>query len=92
MTEFTYNVEKHIATLGKSESGNITTELNLISYNGATAKIDIRKWDRTKDKMLKGVTLTNGEAYKLKKALEDLFAFEIEETTVEELLSEYAND
>ena len=28
-----------------SENGNITTELNLISYNDYKPKLDLRKWE-----------------------------------------------
>ena len=76
MTGFTYEIKAHIATLSRSESGNITTEVNLISYNDDDPKLDIRKWDVSKGKMLKGIALTNGEAYKLKKVLEDYFTVE----------------
>lgn len=66
---FSYEVKKHIATLSQSENGNFTTEVNIISYNGASPKVDIRKWDRRSDKMLKGITLTDDEARQLKEAL-----------------------
>ena len=57
--DFSYTLEKHIATLSESDNGDFTTELNIISYNGASPKIDIRKWDRRTDKMLK--VSTNSE-------------------------------
>lgn len=86
---FTYEIKAHIATLSKSESGNITTEVNLISYNGDNPKLDIRKWDRRTDKMLKGIALTNGEVYKLQKALEKYFTVEDDGiTTLAEMLGE----
>ena len=37
-------------------------ELNLISWNGATPKYDIRDWAPAHEKMGKGVTLSHDEA------------------------------
>lgn len=43
----------------------------LVSYNGSTAKYDLRSWRRTdgEEKLLKGLTLTDEEARALKEAL-----------------------
>ena len=68
-SEFSYEVTEHIATLSENSTGNYTLELNRISYNGAAPKLDLRKWDREKGKMLKGITLTDEEAAALKEAL-----------------------
>ena len=68
-SEFSYEVTEHIATLSENSTGNYTLELNRISYNGAAPKLDLRKWDREKRKMLKGITLTDEEAAALKEAL-----------------------
>lgn len=59
--EFTYEIIRPVATV--SEGGSLVMELNLISYNGAEPKYDLRKW-RTVDggkKMQKGITLTPEE-------------------------------
>lgn len=61
---FKYEVVKNIGVL--KTSGNTTTEINLISYNGAEPKYDIRKWDRVNDKMYKGITLSKEEVKILK--------------------------
>lgn len=66
---FDYEIKEEIAVL--SENNGFTVELNLISYRGATPKLDLRKWDRNKDKMQKGITLTTDEAIALKEALEN---------------------
>ena len=44
-------------------------ELNKISWNGAETKYDIRDWAPEREKMGKGVTLTEEEAAKLKELL-----------------------
>jgi len=68
---FDYEIEERIAVLSESEDGRYTTEVNMISYNGAPAKLDIRKWNRADDRMGKGVTLTEEEAAALVMALAD---------------------
>jgi len=60
---FTYNVEKKIGVI--SEHSGTSKELNLISFNGAPARYDLRTWKRAPGetpKMYKGITLTEEEA------------------------------
>lgn len=66
---FNYEIKEQIAVL--SQSGDVTKELNLVSYNGSPAKYDLRSWKRAdgQEKLLKGVTLTEEEALLLKEAL-----------------------
>lgn len=69
MTEIKYEIEEQIAVL--SDRGNgWRKELNRISWNGKEAKLDIREWNEDHTKMRKGVTLTDAEARRLKRALE----------------------
>ena len=44
-------------------------ELNMVSWNGGASKYDIRDWAPGREKMGKGVTLTEDEAKKLKELL-----------------------
>jgi hypothetical protein len=74
MGEFSYELKEKIAVLSEGKSG-WTKEINLVSYNGAEAKVDIRTWQTTEEgerKMSKGITLTNEEATKLRDALNKL--------------------
>lgn len=69
-----FNIEQNIATL--SDKDNITKEFNLIQYKDLKHTIlDIRKWDNNNNdkKMLKGITLTDDEARKLKDALNEYY-------------------
>lgn len=69
-TDFRYEIRKTIAVLG--EYGEETKEVNYISYNGATPKVDIRKWTRQPDgskRMGKGITLSLKETQTLYEAL-----------------------
>lgn len=61
-----------IAVLAESDSG-YTKEINLISWNGAKPKYDIRSWSPGREKCGKGITLTEDEAKKLLSALQNEF-------------------
>ena len=67
-TEFTYEVKQALGNLNE----NGTVRLNVASWNGREAKIDIRNFWKDKEtgemKPGKGISLTNDEA----KALVDL--------------------
>lgn len=63
-----YEIVKEIGVLSESAKG-WRKELNLISWNGAEPKYDIREWAPEHEKMGKGVTLTAEEANKLKELL-----------------------
>ena len=58
--EFKYEITEHIGDISESSSG-WKKELNLISWNGANPKYDIRDWAPEHEKMGKGVTLTEDE-------------------------------
>ncbi|MEC5423835.1 PC4/YdbC family ssDNA-binding protein [Virgibacillus sp. C22-A2] len=68
MAELKYEIVETIAVLSESPKG-WTKELNLISWNGREAKYDIRDWAPNKEKMGKGVTLTEEDITSLKAAL-----------------------
>lgn len=57
-TGFFYEIEEELGVL--ETSGKTETKVCMISYNGAEAKYDIRKWDMKGEepKMLKGTTLS----------------------------------
>lgn len=71
MTGITMEVVKRIAVLSDPEAG-YKKELNLVSWNGAEPKIDLRTWS-PEGIALKGLTLTEDEAKELCKALNDMF-------------------
>ena len=69
-TDKIFTIVENIATL--SNKDNISKEFNLIKYKDLKNNIlDIRKWDNNNNdkQMLKGITLTDDEARKLKDAL-----------------------
>lgn len=61
-----------IAVLSESDSG-YTKEINLVSWNGAKPKYDIRSWSPGREKCGKGITLTEDEAKNLFLALKNQF-------------------
>lgn len=65
----TCEIVKPIAVLSESERG-FTKEINLISWNGADPKYDIRNWHPGREKSGKGITLSRSELQNLVKALE----------------------
>lgn len=63
-SEIKFDIKQHLGVL--SASNRVwKKELNLVSWNGGNAKLDLRDWDETHEKMGKGVTLTPEEAEKL---------------------------
>ena len=73
MKEFNYRIIKRFATISESSDGRFALELNRISYNESPPKMDLRRWDRKKGMMLKGLTLTEMEAKGIMSALEHIF-------------------
>lgn len=69
MKDIQYEIVKEIAVLSTGDSG-YTKEINLISWNGAEPKYDIRSFSPNREKCGKGVTLTEAEAGKLLAALQ----------------------
>ena len=73
MAEINYEIVEAMGALSESAKG-WTKELNLISWNGAAAKYDIRDWSPNHEKMSKGITLTREEAETLYKLLGEVLA------------------
>ncbi len=69
MAEFNYEITQELGILSASQSG-WTRELNLISWNGAEPKFDIRDWSPNHEKMGKGISHSADEVEKLKAILE----------------------
>jgi len=72
MSDIKYVIEKEIGVISESPKG-WTKELNKISWNGGVAKYDLRDWAPNREKMGKGITLTEEEVQKLKSLLNQEF-------------------
>ena len=70
-SQFKFEIIQNIAVLSTEKSG-WTKELNLVSYNDAPPKYDIRTWDPKHEKMGKGITLTKEELTQLESVLREL--------------------
>ncbi len=68
MSEIKFEIQEELGTLSESAKG-WTKEVNLISWNGAAPKYDIRDWAPNHEKMGKGITLTAEESEALFKIL-----------------------
>lgn len=68
MAVLKYEIVEHIGVLSESSKG-WTKELNVISWNGKEPKYDLRDWAPNKEKMGKGITLTQAELEVLKSLL-----------------------
>lgn len=68
MDELKFQIIRSIGELSVSNKGWMK-EVNIVSWNERPAKVDIREWDPSHEKMKKGVTLTKEEAMKLKELL-----------------------
>ena len=67
--EITYDIIQEIGVISVVRGG-CTRELNLISWNGAKPKYDLRDWAPNHEKIGKGIALSAEEIEKLKSILE----------------------
>jgi len=71
MADFKYDIVENLGVLSENTKG-WTKELNLISWNGAKPKYDLRDWGPDHEKMGKGITLSNEEFEALKELINNL--------------------
>lgn len=64
MADFKYEITQELGVLSESKSG-WKRELNLVSWNGAAPKFDIRDWSPNHERMGKGISLNADEVEKL---------------------------
>lgn len=71
MADFKYEIVNEIGVLSENTKG-WRKESNLVSWNGADPKYDLRDWAPNHEKMGKGITLTEEELRELKDIIKDL--------------------
>ena len=71
MADIKYEITEEIAVISENAKG-WRKELNLVSWNDAEPKYDIRDWSPDHEKMGKGITLTKEEAKQLYIALSQI--------------------
>lgn len=79
MSEIKFDIIRNIGIISEGNKG-WRRELNIISWNGRKAKLDIRDWDETHIKMGKGITLSKLELKQLKDILNEI---DIDELDIE---------
>ena len=68
MADIKYEIVEELGVISESTKG-WKKELNLISWNGAAPKYDLRDWSPEHEKMGKGITLNSDEGQELYKLL-----------------------
>ena len=58
--EISFEITGHIGVIKARENG-WREEINIVSWNGGTPKVDIRDWSPDHERMSKGITLTKDE-------------------------------
>ena len=71
MADFEFDIVEEIGVLSESRRG-WTRELNLVSWNGADPKYDIRDWSPDHERMGKGISLSVDEFNALKEILANM--------------------
>lgn len=70
MADIKYEIKEELGAILESAKG-WKKELNMVSWNGAAAKFDIRDWAPEHEKMGKGITLSQEEAEALYELLSE---------------------
>ncbi len=71
MPEIKWDIKKNLGVIGEG-SGGWKKEVNIVSWNERSPKIDIRPWDSEHKKMGKGITLSREEIKALKEIINSL--------------------
>lgn len=72
MPDIKYEIVQELGRISEENSRGWRKELNLISWNGAAPKYDLRDWAPDHERMAKGVTLTYDELMVLKAILSEI--------------------
>lgn len=67
--EVTFDIVERIAVLSKNE--NWSKEFNIVSWNGASPKYDLRSWSEDHQKMTRGITIAPEEMETIVNAYRD---------------------
>ena len=76
--EITFDIVKNIGVLTENKTG-WRREINIVSWNGAKPKLDIRDWGPEHQKVGRGLSLNAEEVAILKELIADYDPYEIEE-------------
>lgn len=71
--DFRFEITEHIAVIGTNPATLWTKELNVVKWNDARPKLDIREWDPEHEHCGRGITMNEAEGKELVKALCERF-------------------
>lgn len=71
---FNFKIVKRIAVIGRGIRGG-SKEVNMVSWNGGEAKLDIRYWDEDHKNPGNGISIRADELVSLKAALDKVEPF-----------------
>ncbi len=71
MADVKFEIKEELGVVAEGSKG-WTKEINLVSWNGAAPKYDIRDWAPDHEKMGKGITLTADEIKSLYEILKKI--------------------
>ena len=77
MAEFKYEILNELGVFSTAKNG-WTKEINIISWNGAEGKIDIRTWSPDHSRLGKGISLSKEEFLALKDLMNELSADDLD--------------
>ena len=86
MAELEYKIVEHLGVI--EERNNLSTEINRVAWGKFPPKLDIRKWDKSKEKPvpLKGISISDDAAILLTEILvKNGF---LEDNEIEDILKE----
>lgn len=77
----TWDIKEHLGVIystirGRREGDGWTKEVNIVSWNGGIAKVDIRDWSEDHERCGRGITLTKEEAKEVMEILQRYFGEE----------------
>ena len=67
-TEVTFEILSHLGVIETRNDG-WRKEVNIVSWNGMSPKVDIRDWSPDQERMTRGITLFWDEADALRKCI-----------------------
>lgn len=67
--DFSYEVVEELGLLSEPSPSGWSLMVNMVSWNGAEPKLDIRSWNEDMSRMAKGVSITLEQAQELYRIL-----------------------
>ena len=67
--EVTFEIKEFIGALDAANDNGWRRELNLVSWNGGIAKLDIREWSPDHTRMSRGITMSEEQGIRVAQLL-----------------------